>query len=83
MEWHNPFIGAAGFSQVRLFNMHPTGKMHAAERLRAAMGHGGIEDCSNAQNCVKACPEGIPLTESLAEVNREVWKQALFGWNGW
>src|SRR5271169_5520893 len=77
---NNNFVGAAIFSQVRLFNMHPTGRMHAAERLKAAMGHGGIEDCANAQNCVKACPKGIPLTESLAEVNREAWKQALFGW---
>jgi len=74
------FMGAAIFSQVRLFNMHPTGKMHAAERIRASMGHGGIEDCANAQNCVKACPKDIPLTESLAEVNREAWKHALLGW---
>src|SRR5215469_2065759 len=44
------FMGAAIFSQVRLFNMHPTGKMHAAERIRASMGNGGIEDCANAQN---------------------------------
>jgi succinate dehydrogenase / fumarate reductase iron-sulfur subunit len=79
---HNPFMGAAIFSQVRLFNMHPTGKMHAKERLAAAMGNGGIEDCANAQNCVVACPKGIPLTESLAEINREAWKQALFGWLG-
>jgi len=42
------------------------------------MGHGGIEDCANAQNCVKACPKEIPLTESLAEINRQAWKQALF-----
>jgi succinate dehydrogenase / fumarate reductase iron-sulfur subunit len=74
------FMGAAIFSQVRLFNMHPTGKMHASERIRAAMGDGGIEDCANSQNCVKACPKDIPLTESLAEVNREAWKQALLGW---
>jgi len=77
---HNPFMGAAIFSQVRLFNMHPTGKMHAKERIAAAMGNGGIEDCANAQNCVVACPKGIPLTESLAEINREAWKQSLFGW---
>ena len=76
----NGFMGAAIFSQVRLFNMHPTGKMHAKERIAAAMGNGGIEDCANAQNCVVACPKGIPLTESLAEINREAWKQALFGW---
>jgi len=31
-------MGAAIFSQVRLFNMHPTGGMHARERLQAAMG---------------------------------------------
>jgi succinate dehydrogenase / fumarate reductase, iron-sulfur subunit len=77
---HSPFMGAAIFSQVRLFNMHPTGKMHAKERIAAAMGNGGIEDCANAQNCVVACPKGIPLTESLAEINREAWKQSLFGW---
>src|ERR1700758_5291655 len=77
---HSDFMGAAIFSQVRLFNMHPTGAMHAKERLEAVMGRGGIEDCANAQNCVKACPKEIPLTESLAEINRQAWKQALFGW---
>ncbi len=76
----NAFIGAATISQVRLFNMHPTGAMHARERLEALMGPGGIADCANAQNCVKACPKDIPLTESIAEVNRQAWKQALFGW---
>src|SRR5262250_697711 len=74
------FMGAAIMSQVRLFNMHPTGAMHARERLNAVMQPGGIQDCANAQNCVKACPKEIPLTESLAEVNRDAWKQALLGW---
>jgi succinate dehydrogenase / fumarate reductase, iron-sulfur subunit len=74
------FIGAAIISQVRLFNMHPTGAMHARERLAAVMQPGGIQDCANAQNCVKACPKEIPLTESLAEINRQAWKQALLGW---
>src|SRR5215470_384477 len=77
---HSEFMGAAIFSQVRLFNMHPTGSMQAKERLKAVMGHGGIEDCANAQNCVAACPKEIPLTESLAEINRQAWKQALLGW---
>jgi len=77
---HSKFIGAAIISQVRLFNMHPTGAMHARERLLGVMGNGGVEDCANAQNCVKACPKDIPLTESIAEVNRQAWKQALFGW---
>src|ERR1700676_4664139 len=77
---HNQFVGAAIISQVRLFNMHPTGAMNKSERLAALMGPGGIAECANAQNCVHACPKGIPLTESIAEVNRDAWKQALLGW---
>ena len=65
------FVGAAALSQVRLFNMHPTGKMHARERLEALMGEGGIVDCANAQNCVHACPKEIPLTESIAAMGRQ------------
>jgi succinate dehydrogenase / fumarate reductase iron-sulfur subunit len=74
------FVGAAIISQVRLFNMHPTGAMHADERIGALMQPGGVHDCANAQNCVKACPKEIPLTESIAEVNRQAWKQAMLGW---
>jgi len=76
----NDFIGAAILSQVRLFNMHPTGAMHARERLKAVLGPGGVADCSNAQNCARACPKEIPLTESIAEVNRQALKQMVFGW---
>jgi succinate dehydrogenase / fumarate reductase iron-sulfur subunit len=65
------FVGAAAISQVRLFNLHPTGRMHAGERLEALMGEGGIVDCGNAQNCVHACPKEIPLTESIAAVGRQ------------
>ena len=54
---NNQFVGAAIISQVRLFNMHPTGAMHAKERISALMEPGGIQDCANAQNCVKACPK--------------------------
>ncbi|MBI3670965.1 MAG: succinate dehydrogenase iron-sulfur subunit [Acidobacteria bacterium] len=77
---NNQFIGAAIISQVRLFNLHPTGAMHARERLEAVMGPGGVADCANAQNCVQICPKQIPLTESIAEVNRQSIKQALLGW---
>jgi len=56
---------------VRLFNMHPTGKMHGRERLEALMSEGGLADCGNAQNCVHACPKEIPLTESIAAVGRQ------------
>ncbi len=66
------FIGAAAINQVRLFNAHPTGKVLKKDRLGALMGEGGIEDCGNAQNCVKACPKEIPLVTSIIEVNRQI-----------
>jgi succinate dehydrogenase / fumarate reductase iron-sulfur subunit len=74
------FIGPAAISQVRLFNLHPTGKMHAAERLDAVMGEGGVEDCGKAQNCVEVCPKEIPLVDSIAAVGRETTKRMLLGW---
>lgn len=77
---HSPFMGPQIISIVRLYNMHPTGKMHANERLDALMGPGGIADCGKAQNCVKVCPKGIPLTESIAVMGRETARRALFGW---
>ncbi len=72
---HSDFIGAAAVSQARLFNLHPTGAMHKDARLDTLYGPGGLEDCGNAQNCVKACPKEIPLTESIAEVGREMTKR--------
>ena len=65
------FIGAAAIAQARLFNSHPTGGMNAAERLEALMAEGGIDDCGNAQNCVRACPKSIPLTTAIAEMYRQ------------
>jgi succinate dehydrogenase / fumarate reductase iron-sulfur subunit len=44
--------------------------MNAAERLEALMADGGIDDCGNAQNCVRACPKEIPLTTAIAEMFR-------------
>jgi succinate dehydrogenase / fumarate reductase iron-sulfur subunit len=74
------FIGAAAINQVRLFNLHPSGKMHAGERLDAIMGDGGIEDCGKAQNCAAVCPKEIPLVDSIADVGRQATKRMLFGW---
>lgn len=66
------FVGAAAISQARLFNEHHTGQALKPERLEALMGPGGVNDCGNAQNCVKVCPKHIPLTESIAAVGRAV-----------
>ncbi len=66
------FLGPAAINQVRLFNSHPIGAGLKEDRLLTLMGEGGIEDCGNAQNCVKVCPKGIPLVTSIIETNREI-----------
>jgi succinate dehydrogenase / fumarate reductase iron-sulfur subunit len=71
------FMGPAVINQVRRFNMHPTGKLNATERLKVLMGPGGVQECGKAQNCVKVCPKEIPLTTSIAFVERETIKQAF------
>ncbi|MFZ3579857.1 succinate dehydrogenase iron-sulfur subunit [Virgibacillus sp. DJP39] len=65
------FLGPFVFSQIRLKNAHPTGEMNKDERIEAFMGEGGLEGCGNSQNCVQVCPKGLPLTTSIAAVNRE------------
>ncbi len=74
------FIGPAAINQVRLFNSHPSGRMHARERLETIMGEGGIADCGKAQNCVEVCPKEIPLVDSIATMARASTKHMLFGW---
>ena len=76
------FVGPAPLSQAQLFNNHPTGEMIKNERLDALMDRGGIAACGNAQNCVEVCPKDIPLTEAIAELNKETnkrWLKKLFG----
>ena len=74
---HSQFIGPAAISQVRLFNAHPVGKLNEAKRLRSLMEDGGVSDCGDAQNCVAVCPKEIPLTESIALMERKVVAQAI------
>ena len=69
------FIGPAPLSQVRLMNAHPTGAMNRDARLNAIMGEGGLASCGNSQNCVESCPKGIPLTTSIAALNRDTTVQ--------
>ncbi len=71
------FMGPAPISQVRLFNLHPTGKMEADVRTYSLMEDGGIGGCGNAQNCVRVCPKNIPLTESIAVMGRAVSKKVF------
>lgn len=76
----NSFIGPFAISQARLFNLHPTGAMNKEDRLEALMGEGGLQECGNAQNCVQVCPKGIPLTTSIAAMNRQVTYHAIGAW---
>ncbi len=73
----NHFVGAAVISQVEYFNAHATGAELGDERLAVMEQAGGVSDCGNAQNCVKACPKEIPLTESIARVGRATTVHAI------
>ena len=76
------FIGPAPLAQVKLFNAQPTGAMNREERLDAIMGVGGVTDCGNAQNCIKVCPKQIPLTKSIAGLNRDTTIHGVKRWLG-
>lgn len=67
----NDFLGPFVFSQVHLKNAHPTGEMNSDERIAAFTEEGGLQNCGNSQNCVQVCPKGIPLTTSIAAINRQ------------
>ncbi|HEX7066338.1 MAG TPA: succinate dehydrogenase iron-sulfur subunit [Bacillales bacterium] len=71
------FMGPFVFSQVELKNLHPTGEMNSDERVESFMEEGGLQGCGNAQNCVEACPKGIPLTTSIAAINRKATVQSF------
>ncbi len=74
------FIGPQAIGQAILFNLHPTGAMSGAERLDALMDKGGVADCGNAQNCVKACPKGVPLTWAIGKAGRDTTKLLFKRW---
>ncbi len=76
------FIGPAPLGQTHYFNTNPIGAMNAGERLDAVMGRNGLTGCGNAQNCVEVCPKEIPLTDAIAQLNRQAnrhWLTTLFG----
>ncbi|GAB6166489.1 succinate dehydrogenase iron-sulfur subunit [Thermostilla marina] len=74
------FIGAAGVAQIDLFNTNPIGAMNKRGRLDVLIGEGGIQNCGNAQNCVKVCPKEIPLTHSIGRMGRAATVHMLRNW---
>ena len=76
------FIGAAPMSQAVLFNMNPTGKNIANQRLDALMDEGGVQVCGNSQNCVAVCPKKIPLDTSWGRAGRATTLRMFTKWFG-
>ena len=74
------FMGPFIIPQVELKNIHPTGALNKDERTEALIGKGGLQECGNSQNCVASCPKGIPITTSIASMNREATKFSLKKW---
>lgn len=76
------FVGPAAVAQALLFNLHPIGKTMENERLEYLSSEEGITGCGNAQNCVKVCPKGVPLTQAIAQINRDTTMYRLKKWVG-
>ncbi len=76
------FVGPAAIGQALLFNLHPVGETLGNERLEFMSSEEGVTGCGNAQNCVKVCPKGVPLTEAIAEINRDTTVYRIKKWMG-
>lgn len=78
----SPFIGPAALAQALLFNLHPVGQTLREDRFEQMTGESGITGCGNAQNCVKVCPKGVPLTRAIAQLNRDTTVYRIRKWLG-
>ena len=76
----SPFVGPAALGQALLFNLHPIGKTIEKDRFEFLSSEEGISGCGNAQNCVKVCPKGVPLTRAIAQLNRDTSVYKLRRW---
>ena len=76
------FVGPAAIGQALLFNLHPVGSSLSDDRLDFLTSSEGITNCGNAQNCVKVCPKGVPLTLAIARINRDTTVFKLKQWMG-
>lgn len=78
----SPFVGPAALGQALLFSLHPVGKTLDDERYEFLTSEDGLSGCGNAQNCVKVCPKGVPLTLAIAQLNRDSTIHKLKKWVG-
>lgn len=65
---HSEYAGPQVLAQSNFYNRTEIGRLQTEDRFKIARGKAGIAGCDNAQNCVRACPQDIPLTEALAQV---------------
>lgn len=78
----SPFVGPAALGQALLFSMHPVGQTLDTQRHEFLTSEEGLSACGNAQNCVKVCPKGVPLTQAIAQLNRETGVRKIKTWLG-
>ena len=76
------FVGPAAIGQALLFNLHPVGNQLTNDRMEFLTSEDGITGCGNAQNCVKVCPKGVPLTDAIATLNRDSTIFTIKKWIG-
>jgi succinate dehydrogenase / fumarate reductase iron-sulfur subunit len=76
------FVGPHAIAQTVLFNTHPVGASLAGDRLEYMSSEEGVTNCGNAQNCVKVCPKGVPLTRAIAQINRDTTVHKIRKWVG-
>jgi succinate dehydrogenase / fumarate reductase iron-sulfur subunit len=65
------FVGPAALNDARFLNELAGESGRRRTRLAHVMGTGGVASCGKAQNCVEACPDQIPLFESILALNHD------------
>ena len=73
------YVGAASIASSAAYQELQPDSDNTKRLQRALMQPGGITGCGSAMNCVKLCPQEIPLTSAIAMVNQRInataWKR--------
>lgn len=72
------YLGVQALSRVALFASTPVGQLQMPSRPDSLNGPLGLDGCDQSQNCVRACPQKIPLTESLATLSKKSFLYNIF-----
>lgn len=75
--WSNGrYIGPAAIVNAHRF-IFDSRDQGTAQRLDVLNQSNGLWRCRTAYNCTEACPRGIPVTQAIEEVKRELlWRRA-------